>query len=433
MNPNSGMDWLERGLGIASVIPGVGSVTAAAAWKINQKLYMRRMERLQAGAADLLKNPSLLPETVSAAMYYDLREGVEYDPEQPIGDMTAEQYAAKKQRMELNATLREGIEEGERILVADDVYELADIMLKGNIGGSSHLADVDTVAAYMRELGQVVRQALPEVFDADPSLSESQKTLKAAQVSLYTYKQVADAGILYFADMQKTTEQGADAAVTHPTNLMKGYHGSEFAINLVNRGARMAAFELHRIAGVTRALAHANIGPDLAATPQVRLGAVIVPREGSTHGTGSRAIRPRPGRMPGWCCSGTNCCPMCDSWTSTGFSWTRERSRTGSGKWSISRSRAIWRATSCASCSWPMSSPVPGWRDLGTGTGGRTLRQGRFRRRRASPCARWQRCWQCCPLARGGLRQPRGGDPWRIPVRQAGHASGFAGVSASVP
>ena len=289
VNPNSGMDWLERGLGIASVIPGVGSVTAASAWKINQQLYMRRMERLQKGAADLLKNPSLLPETVSAAMYYDLREGVEYDPEQPIGDMTAEQYAAKKQQMELNATLREGIEEGERILVADDVYELADIMLKGNIGGSSHLADVDTVAAYLRELGQVVRQALPEVFDADPSLSESQKTLKAAQVSLYTYKQVADAGILYFADMQKTTEQGADAAVTHPTNLMRGYHGSDFAINLINRGARLAAFELHRIAGVTRALAHANIGPNLAATPQVRLGAVIVPKEGSTHGTGEQS------------------------------------------------------------------------------------------------------------------------------------------------
>lgn len=266
VNPNSGLDPLERGLGVFSALPMVGGGLATS-YKLQQVLRQQYHQRQLAAANALTDFASTAgePATLRYAQYYDvsrdLYEGdlADADP----GAMTPAELAAFKQEFEMNRSLREGLEGGKKYLATSNVYELAEVY----IGDAADPLRVERLGSMFNELGVALRQDIPDVFDQGARVSEETQNLEAAKFALMTYQDLADGGLLH-----ESRGEGGDL-----TDVLMTVDGMKE--NLLGYKANE---ELHRIHSVVRALANVNIGPDLKATPQFQLGAVIIPDQTGT-------------------------------------------------------------------------------------------------------------------------------------------------------
>lgn len=261
---NNGLDPLERGLAVLPVFGWAGSTYAVAARMQGQ---VHAFKRAQAKAArEGFRSTGGAPmSTLAYAQYYDVKRDTSIDPATTDPNtLEGEQLAQYKMELEFNEAQRQATPRTARLYETSSTMELADVLLE-DLGQPN--ARLEYIAAGLDELGRQMRQRMPDIFETGEI--DAQANLNAAQVAMQTYMNLADAGLLIY------TMGETDVQVDSPVGTK--YSPSELGKNLVDD----MAHELHRILGAVEALAGVNVGPNLRATPQFELGAVIIAREGT--------------------------------------------------------------------------------------------------------------------------------------------------------
>lgn len=271
VNPNSGLDPLERGLGIVSVIPGIG-VAYGSSLAISNQYRQRQIAAARKAAASYQSvGGTQLADITSAASYHMIKENV--DPATVVdNEMSAEDRAGWQDELMRNAAIRDGLEGGQKYLATSSVYELAEVLVGPNASTDSYSATV----SILDQIGKSLVREMPDVFGRQRPGDGSVMTaeLEATQIALLTWQNLADGGLLMKSlENNKLDGDAMLAEMLDPPAL-----GAAFTtMTGPNKGVLVA----HQIVGVTKALAEMNIGPDLAPSPQFRLAAVLVPEEGS--------------------------------------------------------------------------------------------------------------------------------------------------------
>lgn len=278
VNPNSGLDPLERGLAVFSALPMVGSGVAVS-FKMQQALRLRQLQTQVHAQSALEGFASTGGEaaTLRYAMYYDVAHGEGFDGSLADADprqMTDAEQASFKQQFEMNREKRKQLEGGKQYVATSNVYELAEVFLEGD----TDPLRVESVGNMFNELGIGLRQELPHIFDQGSQVAEETQNLEAAKFALMTYEQLADGGLL-----RETRGEGGDLV-----DFDRPVGDPEYALMTVdgmksNIAGYKANEELYRIHAVVTALANVNIGPDLKATPQFELGGVVIPSKTGTN------------------------------------------------------------------------------------------------------------------------------------------------------